>query len=262
MRRKRYKLTIEYDGTRYRGWQVQPQARTVQGELLAALRHVTGNDEVTCIGAGRTDAGVHALGQVAHTDVVTQLSPLELCKAINDHLPADIHVLRIEPISHTFDARRSAVARSYLYQIALRRGAFIKNYAWWVQQPLNLEHMQRAAELLEGVHDFWSFAKSDPSTRSYRVLVEEVRIVPYEALILVRITASHFLWHMARTIVGTLVRIGTGELSEEDLLTYLRTHTKRPLEFMAPAAGLFLERVYYKGEKRQGDISPVLRLSL
>lgn len=261
MRRKRYKLTIEYDGTRYCGWQIQPNARTVQGELIAAIQQATGNHAISCIGAGRTDAGVHALGQVAHTDVVTRLSPLAHRDAINDHLPSDIHVLRVEPISHTFDARRSAVARSYLYQIALRRGTFIKNYAWWVRQSLDLGHMQRAAALLEGIHDFRSFAKPDPSTRSYRVMVEEVRVVQHEALVLVRITASHLSWHMARTIVGTLVRIGTGDITEDELMSYLRTPSHKPLDYMAPAAGLYLERVYYKGEPREGKCLPILNFS-
>lgn len=261
MRRKRYKLTIEYDGSRYRGWQVQPSGRTIQGELIAALRAATGSADATCTGAGRTDAGVHALGQVAHTDLVTRLDPADLCAAINEHLPADIHLLSVEPVSHTFDARRSAVARSYLYCIALRRSAFIKNYAWWVRSPLDLERMQSAGELLEGMHDFRSFAKPDPGVRSTRVMVEQVHIEQQGMLVLVRITASHFLWHMVRAIVGTLVGVGSGQLSDDDVFAYLRSPSAEPLRNAAPAAGLYLERVYYKGEPRISTIAPILRLT-
>ncbi len=260
MRRKRYKLTIEYDGSRYRGWQLQPNARTIQGELIAALRSATGDPSATCTGAGRTDAGVHALGQVAHTDLLTTLEPHALCATINEHLPADIHVLEVSPVSHTFHARRSAVARSYLYQIALRRGAFIKNYAWWVAHPLDQERMQSAAELLEGSHDFRSFAKPNPAMRSTRVLVEEIRIARFEELLLVRITASHFLWHMARIIVGVLAHIGQGDLPEEKLIEYLRSASREPLAMAAPAAGLYLERVYYSGQPRVGELLPTLNL--
>lgn len=260
MRRKRYKLRIEYDGSRYRGWQVQPNARTIQGELIEALRSATGDVGATCTGAGRTDAGVHALGQVAHADLLTNLEAPSLCDAINEHLPADIHVLDVTPVSHTFHARRSAVARSYLYQIALRRGAFIKNYAWWVAQRLDQERMQSAAELLEGMHDFRSFAKPNPTVRSTTVLVEEIRLFRIEQLLLVRITASHFLWHMARVIVGVLVHIGRGNLPEEKLREYLRSVSREPYTLAAPAAGLYLERVYFSGEPRVGELLPTVHL--
>jgi len=260
VRRKRYKLTIEYDGSRYRGWQLQPNARTIQGEIIAALRRASGDATATCTGAGRTDAGVHALGQVAHTDLTTDFHPGELCTALNQYLAPDIHVLRVEPVPHWFDARRSAVARSYLYQIALRRGAFVKDYAWWVQSPLDIARMQHAAELLEGMHDFRSFARADRGTRSYRVLLEEIRIEQHGQLVVVRLTASHFLWHMARAIVGTLVRVGTGTVSDDVLLDYLEHPSPEPLRYLAPAAGLFLERVYYAGDPRGGPITPLLLL--
>jgi tRNA pseudouridine38-40 synthase len=260
VRQRRFKLTIEYDGTRYRGWQVQPSARTVQGELIAALEAATGTIAPRCVGAGRTDAGVHALGQVAHTDLITALSPSELCAAINEHLTHDIHVLSVEPVAHTFDARSSAVARSYLYQIALRRGAFIKDYAWWVRTQLDIPRMQKAGELLEGMHDFRSFARRDAATKSYRVLLEEVRIEQHEQLVLVRLTASHFLWHMVRAIVGVLVRVGSGQIGEQDVLRYLREDSPEPLAHAAPAAGLFLERVYYRGDRRGGELRPAVLL--
>jgi len=258
--RKRYKLTLEYHGSRYRGWQQQPNARTIQGVLITALRTATGDQTATCVGAGRTDAGVHALGQVAHTDLVTEVDPPSLCAAVNDHLPSDIHELEVLPVSHTFHARHSAVARSYLYQIALRRGAFIKDYAWWVSEPLNVERMRSAGELPEGSHDFQSFAKPAPEIRSTRVLFEEIRFERIEQLLLVRLTASHFLWHMARIIIGVLVQIGMGRLDEQTLVEYLEQFSPKPLSFIAPASGLYLERVYYRGESRGGELVPTIHL--
>ncbi|MCX7930397.1 MAG: hypothetical protein N2663_06730 [Chlorobi bacterium] len=124
----------------------------MQDELIAALGTVSGDSNITCTGAGHTDARVHAVGQVAHSDVTTGLEPTQLCDAINNHLPTDIHIRQVEPVSRTFDARRSAVAGSYLYHIALRGGAFTKNYAWWVCSPLDIERMEYSGELLERVY--------------------------------------------------------------------------------------------------------------
>jgi tRNA pseudouridine38-40 synthase len=130
--RMRLKLTIEYAGTRYSGWQIQTNARTVQGELERAVRSATGGSDFELYGSGRTDAGVHALAQVAHLDVPSNLPPDTLRRRINDALPADIVVLRVERVRHRFHARHDAVARSYLYQVARRRTAFAKPCVWWV----------------------------------------------------------------------------------------------------------------------------------
>ena len=128
----RFKLTIEYAGTRYRGWQIQKNARTVQGELARAVTEVTGRERFDLHGAGRTDAGVHALAQVAHLDIATTLPPATLAARLNESLPADVNVRRVETTDHRFHARRDAVARRYVYQLARRRTAFAKPFVWWV----------------------------------------------------------------------------------------------------------------------------------
>ena len=144
----RFKLIIEYAGTRYSGWQIQKNARTVQGEIDRAVRTVTGRRDFELYGSGRTDAGVHALAQVAHLDVSTELPAESLRRRLNDELPADINLLAAEIVPHRFHARHDAAARAYLYQIARRRTAFAKAYVWWVKEPLDLAaHARRRARL-------------------------------------------------------------------------------------------------------------------
>ena len=140
----RLKLTIEYAGTRYSGWQIQTNARTVQGALERAVRDATGVDDFELYGSGRTDAGVHALAQVAHLDISTTLPPDTLRRRINDALPSDIVLLRVEQVRHRFHARHDAVARSYLYQVARRRTAFAKPFVWWVKEDLSIDAMREA----------------------------------------------------------------------------------------------------------------------
>ena len=142
----RFKVTLEYNGTRYSGWQIQTNARTVQGELVKAAREVTGRERFEIYGSGRTDAGVHALGQVAHLDVATTLTPGVLRLRLNDALPSDINVLRIDPVSHRFHARHDATGRGYLYQMARRRTAFAKPFVWWVREPLDVARMREGAD--------------------------------------------------------------------------------------------------------------------
>jgi tRNA pseudouridine38-40 synthase len=144
----RYRLTIEYAGTRYSGWQIQANARTVQGELHRALEDALRTDRFETYGSGRTDAGVHALGQVLHLDAATLPPPATLIARVNDALPADINVLDAVRVSPKFHARHSAIARSYVYQIARRRTAFGKPFVWWVREALNLDAMREATALL------------------------------------------------------------------------------------------------------------------
>src|SRR4051812_37433105 len=208
----RFKLTIEYVGTRYRGWQVQKNARTVAGELQLAVRSVAGREPGELYGSGRTDAGVHALQQVAHLDLETRMPPAQLLWRINEELPPDINVLALEPAARRFHARHAAVARSYLYQIARRRTALGKPFVWWVKDALDAAAMARAARRFEGLHDFQSFTDQDPEEASTRVRVTSVEVREEGALLLVRIVGSHFLWKMVRRMVGVLAEAGRGAL--------------------------------------------------
>src|SRR6185503_14249938 len=161
----RFKLTLEYAGTRYSGWQIQKNARTVQGEIDRAVRDVTRRQDFELYGSGRTDAGVHAAAQVAHLDVSTSLPPESLKRKLNDGLPADINILRVENVPHRFHARHDAVGRRYVYQIARRRTAFAKAYVWWVKEPLDAGRMRDAARVFVGMRDFQSYAQADHDDR-------------------------------------------------------------------------------------------------
>ena len=257
----RYRLLIEYNGTRYSGWQVQRNARTVQGEILQAVELVTGRrDRIEVYGAGRTDAGVHAVGQVAHLDVATTLPPATLLVRLNEALPSDINVLDLRVVGHRFHARHDAVARRYVYQISRRRSAFAKPYIWWVRERIDVAAMRRAAASFEGRLDFEAFSDDRAEEKSTDVQVDAVEVVEAGALLLVRVTGSHFLWRMVRRMVGVLVRVGTGDLREVDVARLLASNGEAVAKLTAPAAGLFLEQVLYPGETFREGLDGPLRL--
>ncbi len=260
----RFKLTIEYAGTRYSGWQKQTNARTVQGELERAVVAGLGEVLVDTQGSGRTDSGVHALAQVAHVDLVRAPAPEQLRRRINDGLPADIHVLDVVAVSRKFHARHSAVRRSYVYQVARRRTALAKPYVWWVKDPLDLAPMHAVAAGFVGRHDFRAFADDDPDEKSTVVVLDEVTVAEAGPLVLVRVAGSHFLWKMVRRMVGVLVAAGTGALPPQRIDDWLTSPGSAggdaPATLTAPAAGLFLERVFYGGETWPEPLRPPIGL--
>src|SRR5688572_6686066 len=249
----RFKLLIEYAGTKYSGWQVQRNARTVQGEIDRAIRESTGRREFELYGSGRTDAGVHALAQVAHLEFYTELTPELLRRKINDELPADINIRSIAKAPHKFHARYDAVERSYLYQISTRRTAFGKPFVWWIREPLKIDRMREAAGAFVGMQNFEALTADDADDKSTKVLVDAVDVEQHDALILVRVRGSHFLWKMVRRMVGVLAAVGRGEIQSRDAATFFeREHTATArataAALAAPGAGLFLEAVRYAGD--------------
>jgi len=258
----RFKLLIEYTGTRYSGWQIQKNARTVQGEIDRAIREVAKRREFELYGSGRTDAGVHAIAQVAHLELYTTLPPESLRRKLNDGLPADIHIRSVDPMPHRFHARHDAVSRCYLYQISRRRTAFGKPFVWWVREPLDVAPMRAAAQAFVGMKDFRAFTDDEPEEKSTRVLVEAIDIVESGALVLVRVQGSHFLWKMVRRMIGVLAAVGRKELKPSEAARLLHEHDSgtTPAALAAPAAGLFLEAVLYKGDSAPGPITPVINI--
>ncbi|MHB1688469.1 MAG: tRNA pseudouridine(38-40) synthase TruA [Ignavibacteriaceae bacterium] len=245
----RFKLYLEYDGTRYSGWQKQNNAKTIQGSIINALSEIFGKEKFDLQGSGRTDSGVHAICQVAHLDVKTMLAPEIIKFKINDNLPYDINILEIEKAKPTFHARHDAISRSYIYQISRRRTAFGKNYVWWIKDKLNFNAMDEASKMFTGMHDFSSFAEEDKEEKSKKVLVENIQLKEQDELILIRIQGSHFIWKMVRRITGMLVEVGRNKKSIADLEYYLNNYSNEPAKYTAPPSGLFLERVLYPGEK-------------
>jgi tRNA pseudouridine38-40 synthase len=257
----RFKLVIEYNGSRYSGWQIQKNARTVAGELERAIAEATRRKEFELYGAGRTDAGVHALAQVAHLELYTDMPAGSLRHRVNDLLPADIYVRSIDNVPHKFHARHDAQARSYLYQISRRKTAFFKPFVWWIKEPLDLARMRAAAECFQGLHDFASFAADEPGEKSSKVLVDRLDIVEDGALVLIRIIGSHFLWRMVRRMVGVLAAVGRGELRAEDVSGLLTSSSDLPGTLTAPASGLFLEAVYYRDNPPPGPVKAVVTIA-
>lgn len=246
------RATIEYDGSRYRGWQAQVNARTVQGVLLAAARELWGPG-VRVHGAGRTDAGVHALGQVAsvHLPPRARVDAAAALRRWNELLPFDVNVLALAPAAAGFHARHDAVRRVYRYRIATRRTAFGKPFVYWVKDDLDVAAMDRAARLLAGRHDFAGFCENPEGHDSTIVVVEEARVAaPAEAdgLVLVRIAASHFLWKMVRRVVGVLLEVGAGRMAEAQVGRLLVARASEVARLTVPPSGLFLESVGYPGE--------------
>jgi tRNA pseudouridine38-40 synthase len=251
----KWKLVLEYQGTRYRGWQEQVNARTVQGDLIKAAEAVL-NERPEIVGAGRTDAGVHALHQVAHMRARALPTASRLRKDLNDLLPPDINILGLTEAQPRFHARHDALERSYLYQISTQRRAFAKPFVWWVKDRLDVERMQAAASLLPGRHDFAAFCDRGGVDVSTLVEVTRSELAERGELILFRICASHFLWKMVRRITGVLVEIGRGTLTVADMKRSLVTPASSVAEWTAPPSGLFLESVRYEGDATPGTLLP------
>jgi tRNA pseudouridine38-40 synthase len=248
-------LTITYDGTDFHGWQRQPQAPTIQEELETRIVKITGA-AVSLSASGRTDAGVHATGQVANFRTECPIPCASLLKALNDILPASIRVRKAEEVPATFHARYSAKAKTYRYRIlqAAICPPFLARYVFHDPYPLDVRRMAQAARLLAGEHDFTSFAGSDPARKRNgpqedsnvrqifhsRVTVrKELRMIVYE------IRGSGFLRHMVRNIVGTLLEVGSGKLAPGDIPAILEVRDRSKAGATAPASGLWLVKVEY-----------------
>jgi len=224
----------------------------VQGELQRVSDELFGA-ESDVQGAGRTDAGVHALGQVAHVKVRNprrKLVAAQVLREFNDRLPSSIAIVECVDAPARFHARHDATMRSYFYQISTRKTALSKRYVWWIKEPLNIENMQRAATMIPGRHDFVCFRAADPSRpdESTIVVVDAAEVGIDDNLIVFRIEGSHFLWKMVRRLTGTIVKVGLGEVTVDQFETLLAGKKNPKLDvagWTAPASGLFLESVQY-----------------
>ena len=243
----RYKLTIEYDGTPFVGWQVQDNGPSVQGVLTAAIAAFTG-ERVVVAGAGRTDAGVHALGQVAHVDLAREWVGDTVRDAVNFHLrPRPIAVLTAEQVAENFDARFSATKRHYLYRIVNRRAdlALDQNRAWRVPRPLDGDAMHAAAQKLVGRHDFTTFRAAECQAKSSVKTLDQLDVKRDGDDVRISATARSFLHHQVRSMVGSLVHVGEGKWSAEDLAAALAARDRTRCGQVAPPQGLYLVRVEY-----------------
>lgn len=239
---------------------MQKGSKSVQGELLDACRDLFGQDKIDIFGAGRTDSGVHAIGQVVHLDATTELIPLRIKYGINDRLPPDISIVKVEVADPRFNARHDAVARSYIYQISRRRTAFGKKYVWWIKDNLDAALMNEAASYFTGLKDFSSFTDPEQEQRSAKVEIIHSTVVEFDDLLVFHVVGSHFLWKQVRRMAGVIVEAGRGKLKPDDIQGYFKTHSDVPAKLTAPPSGLFLERVYYKNEKISFETRPVFSI--
>jgi tRNA pseudouridine38-40 synthase len=241
------KLLIEYDGTEYQGWQVQPKGPTIQGILEEKLRLLTG-DPIRIFGSGRTDSGVHALGQVAHFKTKSPMDIHSMQRALNSLLPPDIVIQKIEEVHEGFHARKDSKSKVYEYRILNRnlRSAFQRGYIWHIPQKLNLTEMKKATQSLIGEHDFSAFRTVGSPTRTTvrRVIRAEWRR-GRDGLIRFEIEANGFLKQMVRSIIGTLVEVGKGKMKDVELQRILESKDRKKAGPTAPAQGLFLKEVRY-----------------
>ncbi len=254
--------TIEYDGTRYNGWQIQKGVtKSIQAEVQDACKAAFGTDDKIMVqGAGRTDKGVHALGQVVHFDAETSLSTLNMMYRLNDNLPTDISVISVSECDPGFHSRHDAVYRSYIYQISTRPNAFAKRYVYWVKDQLDAGKMDEAARVFKGMHDFRSFTDEAGEHTSTKVEIRHVSVVQHGSIITIHVVGSHFLWKQVRRMAGVLLEAGRGRVTPDDVASMLNTKSDMPAQKTVPPSGLFLERVYYKGEPLNFEVRPVFNL--
>lgn len=241
---RRLKITLQYDGTKFYGWQIQVKKRTVQGVLEETLSKLL-NSQTQVQGSGRTDAGVHAKNQVAHFDTENLMPTEAILRALNFLVPEDVCIKSIEEINDDFHARFSAVARLYLYRVRFTKSIFERNFVWQIHYKLDFEKMREAAKLFIGEKNMISFCRMHTETNSYFCKIYEIDFEELQDGFNFRIKANRFLHSTVRMILGTLVEIGRGHLKIDDLERILASDEKQKIGMTAPSLGLFLEQVFY-----------------
>lgn len=242
-----YKLTIQYEGTRYKGWQEQKHTEaTIQGKLQRVLERMT-EEEIDLQGSGRTDAGVHAKGQIAHFHTKAVWDVEQIKKYMNEYLPEDIAVLTVEEAAPRFHARLNAVRKTYVYRIwnAPVKNVFRRRFTTWIQKPLDLDAMEQAATLLCGTHDYRAFCSLKKFKKSTVRTIEKIEIGKMGQEIRISYTGDGFLYHMVRILTGTLVEVGLGLRKPEEMTEILEGQDRTKAGRLMPPEGLTLESVEY-----------------
>ncbi|PEP56914.1 MULTISPECIES: tRNA pseudouridine(38-40) synthase TruA [Bacillus] len=240
-----YKLTIQYDGGRYKGWQrLGNNDNTIQGKIESVLSEMTGR-EIEIIGCSRTDAGVHALHQVANFKIDENLPELKVKKYLNQYLPNDISITDVELVSERFHARYNSKSKTYLYKIwnEEHTNPFMRKYSMHVGKKLNIENMQKAAQYLIGSHDFTAFSNAKSKKKSMVREIYMLDVVESEGFIQIRVNGNGFLHNMVRKVVGALVEVGLGQLDAEVIPQILEAKQRNQINCLADASGLYLEKV-------------------
>jgi tRNA pseudouridine38-40 synthase len=197
---------------------------------------------------------------VAHLEIRTDLAPLRIKYGINDRLPPDICILKVEEVNPGFHARHDAIARSYIYQISRRRTAFGKKYVWWIKDNLDIGLMNEAASVFKGLKDYRSFTDDSQESASTKVEIKHSEVYEFGDILLFHLIGSHFLWKQVRRMTGAIVEAGRGKLTHEDIAAFLKTKSDIPAKLTAPPSGLFLQRIYYKNDVIKYHADPVISI--
>ncbi|MTI66237.1 MAG: tRNA pseudouridine(38-40) synthase TruA [Firmicutes bacterium] len=243
---KNIKLVIEYDGTNYYGWQVQPRLKTIQGEIKSAIRKIT-KEDVRLFGSGRTDKGVHANGQVANFKTFSTIPGHKFKHALNTVLPMDIVIKDSEEVDESFHSRFSATGKKYKYILCNKktRSALLRNYTYHVSYDLDIKNMEKAASYFIGTHDFYGFKASGSAIKDTVRTIYSLDIEKRNELIEFNIEGNGFLYNMVRIIVGTIIKVGNNNISPESIQSIIKSKDRKRAGDTAPSQGLYLEKVYY-----------------
>ena len=242
---QRYKIIIQYDGSSFSGWQLQKNRNTVQGELENALKIISGSkDRIAVHGAGRTDAGVHAYGQVAHFDLDTNIRSADLRNAINSKTSQNCRIMSIEKVDNNFQSRFDAIKRIYRYQVYLGNSLLYRNQAWLINN-IDIKVLQELSLMIIGEYDFLSFSKYRSEQKNTNSTIYESVWKKKDKMLLYEISGNRFLHHMVRYLVGTMVQVSRGQYSKDELCSLLHKPRKNVQIHRAPANGLILLKVEY-----------------
>jgi tRNA pseudouridine38-40 synthase len=243
--RKNFKLTIQYDGTDFHGWQVQAKGRTVQGDIENALAKIYPEEKINLIGAGRTDAGVHALALTANINLSSKLTSNQLNQALNGNLDRDIQISSITEVEENFHARFSATAREYEYRLVKYFSPINRHFSTTLKWDIDSEKIDKCVDLLLGEHDFSSFCKANAEVNNKICTVFVAKWSELNDQCIFTIKANRFLQHMVRFLVGTIIEVGRGRYSILDFQKLLNNESSNKTVVRAPSQGLFLKKVYY-----------------
>lgn len=247
---KNVKLTIQYDGTRYSGWQIQKEQNTVQGELKKCIEEIVKEDNVNIIGSGRTDSGVHALGQIANFKVNSNMSDLDFKNAINSKISKDIRIIKVEIVDNDFNSRFSALKREYVYIIKKEDTPFDYNYHWTYKYDFDIKILDECADIILNNTNFSNFCRHSPDIDNYLCLIDfsewEVLNDPNGDRLIYKIRANRFLHHMVRMVVGTMLEVSRNRITIQDFKELFDERSKNNRVLTAPSSGLYLSKVYYE----------------
>ena len=243
---KNFKLTIQYDGTEYSGWQIQKDQKTVQGVLRECVEKITSQDNINIIGSGRTDSGVHSLGQVMNMKIDTNMNEINILKSMNSNLPNNIRVIKSKVVDNNFNSRFSATTREYIYQIRNKTNPFNYKYYWQYPYSYSLEILNECADIIMRKNNFYNFCKHSSDIDNYNCDIFNSLWIKENDILKYKVSANRFLHHMVRMLVGTMLEVSRNKLTIKDFINLFNHDADKKNILTAPSKGLYLLKVSYE----------------